>query len=312
MAVKKAKWYSRSISFLPAAAWYCLIWSFSSQNADQSGNLSDSLLYRLLAGVSPHFADASSTAQAAAVELLSFFERKAAHMFLYFVLFLLLCFAWRFFVQGFAARTVLPALACAILAGVDEWHQTMVPGRSGEVWDVCVDLCGVGIAVVFLTLPYLASRCRKGFSIFPSALILVAGYFPLIFWAIWGMRLMNASHWLVYQISRFVPEIPDANSVAVVVSLVPVLWDVIYLVLCGVAGVCTLTATFLMKMSVRASVAVCAANAVWAALLTAGGSVGPITAASLTLLGVLCAALLWGLGIFLFFPNKSFLIESSY
>ena len=74
---------------LPAALWYGVIWNFSAQTAAVSGDLSDRLLWRMLAVVSPAFAAADGEVQSASVELLSFFERKAAHMFLYFTLVLL-------------------------------------------------------------------------------------------------------------------------------------------------------------------------------------------------------------------------------
>ena len=66
--------------WLPAALWYRVIWGFSAQTAAVSDDLSDRLLRRLMALVSPAFAGADADTQNAAVELLSFFERKAAHM----------------------------------------------------------------------------------------------------------------------------------------------------------------------------------------------------------------------------------------
>lgn len=78
--------------WLPALLWYRVIWGFSAQTAAVSGDLSDRLLWRLMALVSPAFAGADAVTQNAAVELLSFFERKAAHMFLYFAFYILSSF----------------------------------------------------------------------------------------------------------------------------------------------------------------------------------------------------------------------------
>lgn len=78
---------------IPALLWYRLIWNFSAQPASISGGLSDRLLWRLLVLFSPVFSAEDTRVQSAAVELLSFFERKAAHMFLYFILILLLWLA---------------------------------------------------------------------------------------------------------------------------------------------------------------------------------------------------------------------------
>ena len=162
---------ARAAALLPAMAWYGVIWRFSSQTAAVSGNLSDRLLYRLMELWSPAFATATEPIRAAAVELLSFFERKAAHMFLYFVLALLVCFATRFFTRRMRGRMGLAVLACGLLAGLDEYHQILVPGRSGELRDVLVDLCGTAIALGFLALPDLARWGRRSFGVPLPALV---------------------------------------------------------------------------------------------------------------------------------------------
>ena len=56
--------------WLPALLWYWVIWGFSAQTAAVSGDLSDRLLWRLMALVSPAFAEADAVTQNAAVELL--------------------------------------------------------------------------------------------------------------------------------------------------------------------------------------------------------------------------------------------------
>ena len=63
--------------WLPALLWCQVIWGFSAQTAAVSGDLSDRLLWRLMALVSPAFAGGDAETQNAVVELLSFFERKA-------------------------------------------------------------------------------------------------------------------------------------------------------------------------------------------------------------------------------------------
>ena len=117
--------------WIPAILWYRVIWNFSAQPAAISGDLSDRLLWRLLALLSPSFSAGETSVQSAAVELLSFFERKAAHMFLYFVLVLLLWLALVPLGRGLKRQMALSAALCAVLAALDEYHQTMVPGRCG-------------------------------------------------------------------------------------------------------------------------------------------------------------------------------------
>lgn len=144
--------------WLPPALWYRLIWGFSAQSAAVSGDMSDRLLYRFLLAFSPAFAASGEGERLQAVELLSFLERKTAHMFLYFTLALLLLavlFLWT------GRERALPAafFLCAAAAALDEYHQTFVPGRSGEIRDVLVDLGGVLAA---LALAALLALWRRG------------------------------------------------------------------------------------------------------------------------------------------------------
>lgn len=72
--------------------------------------------------------------------------RKVAHVLIYAAL----CVAWW---RVLATRTSLPraviaASAITVLYAVsDEWHQSLVPGRSGSVLDLTIDAFGVGLAV---------------------------------------------------------------------------------------------------------------------------------------------------------------------
>lgn len=137
------------VLFLPAGLWYALIFWFSSRAASASDGQSGRLLRFLLDMISPAFRTADPETRLAASELLSFPVRKCAHMFLFFMLALLLLFALSR-LSGKGWRLVLPL--CALLATLDEYHQTFVPGRSGEVRDVMVDLCGSAAALLLFAL----------------------------------------------------------------------------------------------------------------------------------------------------------------
>lgn len=60
------KTFRNGLLCIPAAFWYRVIWGFSAQTADVSGDLSDRLLWRLMALVSPAFAGADTATQNAA------------------------------------------------------------------------------------------------------------------------------------------------------------------------------------------------------------------------------------------------------
>lgn len=148
---------SRTAAFYPAAAWYLVIWHFSAQSAAHSGALSNRLLYQLLETLSGVFREQPEEGKRAIVQFLSFFERKAAHMFLYFVLTGLLLLALRGLTCRYCLRAATAFGLCGSLAAFDELHQCFVPGRSGELRDVAVDLAG---GAVFLLLCWLA-RCVR-------------------------------------------------------------------------------------------------------------------------------------------------------
>lgn len=55
-------------------------------------------------------------------------------------------------------------LAAALYAGLDEWHQSYVPGRSAALSDVGVDTCGIilGLALWATLSSFLSRNCNQG------------------------------------------------------------------------------------------------------------------------------------------------------
>ena len=136
---------------LLTAAWMCLIFWFSSRDATESGNLSGSLLRGLLSFFWPGWELKSAAEQQHLFDSLHIVLRKCGHFSEFAVLGILLrlnllqipklhtsCRQKPSFWNGF----VLPALLALFYAGTDEFHQRFVPGRSCELRDVCIDVCG--------------------------------------------------------------------------------------------------------------------------------------------------------------------------
>ena len=109
--------------WLPAAGWYAIIWSLSAQTGTKSQALSDSVLEAFGYDIQSSLASLSA--------LLSFLVRKGAHMGAFFGLTGLLVFALWHPVKRPALRGAAALALCALLAGLDEFHQTFVPGRTG-------------------------------------------------------------------------------------------------------------------------------------------------------------------------------------
>lgn len=297
MTARRLSRWGRLLSLLPAAAWYAVIWRFSAQPAAVSGALSDRLLYRLMLLCSPAFAASPEEVRVTAVEALSFFERKAAHIFLYFVLALLVSFAACFFLRRLSARAGAAAALCGLLAALDEYHQTMVPGRSGEVRDALVDLTGAAIALAFLALPDLARWCRRSLrhplaaSLVPAAVSLLCLGLSLAPAAVHGAAPL--ARWTA---ERYLPGASRSALAALLAGLAPVLRDMVFLAACGLAGVC-LPLTALLAGPRRRSAGVLGLAAVLGAvsLAWAGGAASPLPAGLLAALGGLAMGALWAM-----------------
>ena len=82
-----------------------------------------------------------------------FIERKAAHIFEFFVLSYLLYKVLGFYKLNFKRRLVLVFLPSLLYAVLDEFHQLFVFGREGKSLDVGVDVIGI---LSFLMLVYFS------------------------------------------------------------------------------------------------------------------------------------------------------------
>jgi VanZ family protein len=85
--------------------------------------------------------------------------RKTGHVLGYGVLSLLLLRGWRATLgcaQAWWWRTALLAwVGTALVAAMDEWHQTFIPSRKGNPWDVLLDSAA---GLVFLLIAYVWLR----------------------------------------------------------------------------------------------------------------------------------------------------------
>ncbi|HEY1658097.1 MAG TPA: VanZ family protein [Candidatus Sulfotelmatobacter sp.] len=94
-------------------------------------------------------------------EVWHFYIRKSGHVVGYAILSILLFRAWRETLpridhaQWTLRWTSIAVLGTALVASLDEWHQSFIPSRTGRWQDVVLDTCA-GIAaqiVLFLSLP---------------------------------------------------------------------------------------------------------------------------------------------------------------
>ena len=141
-----------------------MIFRFSAQDAEESTQVSTLVGRAIGRIVHPGFGDLTARQQEAFAINIDFYVRKGAHASVYAALGFLFsgAFAWTNRFKNRSGRWVmLISWLCGTLyAMTDEFHQLFVPGRSGEIRDVCLDSAGVLVGVFIGRLLWTALRRR--------------------------------------------------------------------------------------------------------------------------------------------------------
>lgn len=139
--------------WLPAILWMAVIFFLSHQGAGSSSTLSS--------GITKTIHDLITTLLPWLDLDLDFFHvlvRKGAHFTAYLILGLLVSYARR--PEGPKSYGSV-FLFCMLYAMSDEFHQTFIPGRSGELRDVLIDSAGALSGILFyLSLTFQRARIR--------------------------------------------------------------------------------------------------------------------------------------------------------
>ncbi len=145
--------------------WMTLIFCFSSQNSDESAELSGGFITTFFSTFMDNFDNLSSDEKNDIIESMQFFTRKSAHAFVYMVLAFLSSTA--LYSHKLKIKLVVPIAfgITVIYAITDEIHQLFVPGRAGRISDVIIDstggLIGLGVFVLLLMLIRHIKKMRK-------------------------------------------------------------------------------------------------------------------------------------------------------
>ena len=147
---KMFRYILKPLSFLPALCMMYLIFSFSAQSGPQSSELSLSVSEKLLMAADRILElDLDPARLAAYAQAIHGLVRKLAHVTEYFLL--AVCVALPLYVyrlRGF--WLVLAAgLFCICFAGLDEYHQSFISGRSPSLRDVGIDSIGIFAGIYF-------------------------------------------------------------------------------------------------------------------------------------------------------------------
>lgn len=154
--------YKLALRFFAVLCWMGLIFYFSAQNGTVSSGQSGQTIYKIARLFWPGFAGYDSAAQDAFVQGLQAFVRKTAHFMVYAVLGALLFWAAAAYLAANVRRFLFSTAAGCLYAAFDEMHQYLVPGRSAQLSDICLDTIGAAFgAAVCVGLCLLYQRIKR-------------------------------------------------------------------------------------------------------------------------------------------------------
>ena len=158
-SIQKNKTIYRWILGILIILWCLLIFFMSSETADLSSERSGGITKRVIRFLLSIFGIDESTPQL--YDKLEFLIRKAAHVFLYFVLAILSSLFVYTYKLSFVYRYISSFVFCVCYATSDEIHQLFVEGRSGSIKDVLIDSIGIILGILLIRLVCHAYRSRK-------------------------------------------------------------------------------------------------------------------------------------------------------
>lgn len=143
---------NKYIGLIVVIGWLALIFYFSSQVAASSDGMS-SYFVEPIKPYAPGFTEHAVT----------FMVRKSAHIFMYFVLGMLVFNVFRQYIFNTKKLVGYSVLFAFVYAITDEIHQMFVAGRSAEPRDVLLDTLGasLGIALYWYILRLKARKLAK-------------------------------------------------------------------------------------------------------------------------------------------------------
>lgn len=149
--VKGVGWKKRLIvlaSAILVVMTLITIWRFSAQSSGDSSALSGKLAELV--------ANWPGVSEIVPVETLEAILRKLAHGLVYLVLGVGL--TGIMITQRLGLIVMMVPLIGAMLAALDELHQSFVPGRGPSVWDVGIDTLGVVVGMLLVLFLYWCYR----------------------------------------------------------------------------------------------------------------------------------------------------------
>lgn len=154
----------KPLSFLPALCILYIIFIFSSQNGDDSAQVSRSVGEILVTAFNDIFKLNLNASQIVYhSESLQTLIRKTAHITEYFLLALSIAFPLHVYRLRGARLLLATGISSVVFAGLDELHQSFVSDRISSLSDVGIDSIGVLLGILAILL-YRHIQHRKTMS----------------------------------------------------------------------------------------------------------------------------------------------------
>ncbi len=141
------------LRWVPLLLWMSMIFILSHQDATRSSQLSGGLMIAVMDALKELYRGISIEP-----ETLHFVLRKGAHFTAYLVLGVLAAYAKK--PEG-RKEWIRILIICILYAAGDEYHQTFIPGRSGEYRDVLIDSAGSVTGILFYAVTFNLLKRRK-------------------------------------------------------------------------------------------------------------------------------------------------------
>ncbi len=135
------------ITIILIIAWMTVVFYFSNQIADDSSKLSGEITRAILNFF--HILEGKTLEQQSAIEIV---VRKLAHFSIYTLGGILILLHVNLYKIKQNKKVIIAWLIGTTYAITDEIHQLFVPGRSGEIRDVCIDSLGVITGIIILLI----------------------------------------------------------------------------------------------------------------------------------------------------------------
>lgn len=146
------------IILILAIAWMFCIYKLSSMNSNNSNGKSTDIISIFIEDtleITNNYGITSSHPNEQKIEKVSSLinapMRKVIHATVYFVLafFIMILMNIIFDHKKYFWSVLIALILCIIFAGTDEYHQTFVAGRTGQLLDVIIDTAGGVVGILF-------------------------------------------------------------------------------------------------------------------------------------------------------------------